>query len=120
MHVMALLARGGWVRDWSAHAQKLKRMADWLKGWGTDHGAMHVAVTGILANATQHTRTWHLLATDGDGPYVPTLAAAALIRQLREAGTLPMGAVPCIGLLSLDAFVREAEGLRIHMAEATA
>ena len=60
------------------------------------------------------TRQWQLLALEGDGPYVPTLAAAALVRKLRDGDTaLAPGARACLGMLSLEDFAREAQGLRI-------
>jgi hypothetical protein len=118
MNAMALATRLGLVRDWSVHAGWLKRMADALKGLGTDAGAMHVTVTGRQPRGGTQTRTWHLVATHGDGPFVPTLAAAALVRKLQH-GELPfIGARPCVGCLTLDDFAREAEGLHITMAEA--
>ena len=115
---MAALVRLGLVRNWSAHARVLKRIADMFKTWGSNAGAMHVSVCGTDGKAQATTRTWQLLATDGDGPYVPTLAAAALVRKLSErkhaANGLPFrGAMPCIGLLSLDDILAEARGLRI-------
>ena len=77
MNAMAWLARLGVVRDWSVHAAWLKRAADWFKRWGSDAGAMHVQVHGTRPDGRKSMRTWHLLATDGDGPFVPTLAATA-------------------------------------------
>lgn len=115
MNTMALLARFGLVADWSAHAGWLKRAADLFKSWGSDAGAMHVRVSGSDMQGRQHTRLWQLVATHGDGPFVPTLAAAALVRKLQQGGTLPSGARPCIGLLVLPDFARECEGLHIHM-----
>jgi hypothetical protein len=56
---------------------------------------------------------WTLIATHGDGPYVPTLAAAALVRKLAAGAPLAAGARACIGLLTLDDFAREAVGLHI-------
>ena len=117
MNVMAMLTRFGIVPDWSVHASALKRAGDWTKTWGSDAGAMHVSVTGETARGVKGTRTWHLVATAGDGPYVPTLAAAALVRKLHHGDISLVGARPCIGLLSLEDFARESEGLRIAMAE---
>lgn len=118
MNAMAWMARLGLVRDWSAHAGWLKRAADWFKNWGSDAGAMHVSVTGRTVAGVEVARTWHLVATEGDGPCVPTLAAAALVRKF-AAGDVPfVGARPCIGLLTLADFEREAQGLNIRMAEA--
>ena len=120
LNAMAWLARLGIVSNWSYHAAALKRAADWFKAMGSDAGAMHVTVVGETADGARRTRTWHLLATQGDGPYVPTLAAAALVRKLQLGETLPVGAAPCVGMLALEDFARETEGLHIQMKEASA
>lgn len=115
MNVMAMLVRWGWVADWGPHAAQLKRMADWFKGWGSDAGAMHVTVSGRPESGHTRSDTWYLLATQGDGPYVPTLAATALVRKLQSGNLSWTGATPCIGLLTLADFARECEGLAITM-----
>lgn len=117
MNVMASMTRMGLVTDWSRHAELLKTAADWFKTFGTSAGAMHVTVQGDLAQGGDRTRTWHLLATEGDGPYVPTLAATALIRKLQEGNTSFLGARPCVGVLGLEDFLREVDGLNITMGE---
>ncbi|MDN8618270.1 saccharopine dehydrogenase family protein [Variovorax ginsengisoli] len=117
MNAMAWAARHGLVRDWSTHAHWLKNVANIFKGWGSDAGAMHVSVSGLRNNNVETSRTWSLVATHGDGPYVPTLAAAALVRKLASGDGLPAGAMPCVGSLSLEDFDEEARGLNIHMAE---
>ncbi|MBC5785917.1 saccharopine dehydrogenase NADP-binding domain-containing protein [Ramlibacter sp. USB13] len=113
MNFLAWCARRGLVRDWSRHARLLKRASDVFRHWGSDAGAMHVRVRGLAADGTPVERTWQLVATHGDGPYVPTLAAAALVRKLAAGTPLPAGAQPCVGLLSLQEILREAEGLHI-------
>ena len=118
MNLMALLTRWGWVADWSRHAQALKHAADWFQGMGTQAGAMHVSVRGETPDGAKRIRCWHLVATEGDGPYVPTLAAAGLVRKLLRGDALQPGARPCMGLLSLEDFAAEADGLHIEMAEA--
>lgn len=119
LNLLAMLVRWGWVRDGSRHARLLKRAADLFKTWGTDAGAMHVTVSGPAPGGEARTRHWTLLATGGDGPFVPTLAASALVRRL-HAGDAPLaGARACVGLLSLADFARECAGLRIEMGEPT-
>lgn len=115
MNLMAWLAQRGLVRDWAAHAPLLKRAADWFRHCGSDAGAMHVRVTGLNAASAQVQRGWSLVATHGDGPFVPTLAAAALVRRLAAGDVLPAGARPCLGLLTLADFERAAAGLHITM-----
>lgn len=113
MNAMAWMARRGLVRDWSRHAALLKRAADLFQAWGSDAGAMHVRVEGLDAEGKQIARTWQLLATGGDGPFVPTLAAAAFVRKIQAEAAAP-GAYPCVGLLALPDFMREIEGLAIR------
>lgn len=115
MNVMSLLRRVGLVADWSRYAVPLKRIADWFLDWGSDHGAMHVTVTGRAASGEQVQRTWELLATKGDGPFVPTLAASALVRKLSTGDMPARGALPCVGLLTLNDFEREMQALNISM-----
>jgi hypothetical protein len=114
MNLMALLAQAGIVRSWADYAPALKRMADWFQRFGTDAGAMHVSVAGELAGRSV-TRHWDLVATHGDGPYVPTLAAAALVRRLATGIPVEPGALPCLGLLALSDFELEAAALKITM-----
>ncbi|MFZ5548419.1 MAG: saccharopine dehydrogenase NADP-binding domain-containing protein [Pseudomonadota bacterium] len=126
MNLMAGLARRGWVQDWSRHAALLKRAADLFRLLGSDAGAMHVTVSGTTPQGQPRRRTWQLLATEGDGPFVPTLAAAALLHRLQQAhagGTRVAeleGARPCLGLLGLGDFEQAATGLRIRMGEVAA
>ncbi|KQQ87417.1 saccharopine dehydrogenase NADP-binding domain-containing protein [Massilia sp. Leaf139] len=117
MNAMALLAERGLVRDWAQHAPLLKRMADWFRHCGSDAGAMHVEVRGVAADGAAIGRRWSLVAARGDGPFVPTLAAAALVRRLAASVPFEAGALPCLGLLALADFAREADGLAITMKE---
>ena len=120
MNGMALLAHRGLVRNWSRHAPLLKRMADWFRHMGSDAGAMHVRVTGVHRDGAAVSSSWSLVAAAGDGPFVPTLAAAALVRRLAAGEPFQPGASPCLGLLSLADFEREAAGLNITMKSAAA
>ncbi|MEO7403108.1 MAG: saccharopine dehydrogenase NADP-binding domain-containing protein [Burkholderiales bacterium] len=113
MVAFSALGRIGLVRDWSRYARPLKWLGDCLIGFGSGNGGMHVEVDGLARDGSAITRRWVLVARDNHGPYVPTLAAAALVRQALEPGALRLGASPCVGLLSLAAIEREARGLGI-------
>lgn len=116
MNLLAWTARRGWVADWSHHARWLWRAAALFEHLGSDAGAMHVRVDGVDDDGVAQSRRWQLVATHGDGPFVPTLAAAALIRKF-GAGSWPAGARPCLGLLTLADFAAETTRLRIGMGE---
>jgi hypothetical protein len=58
--------------------------------------------------------TWTLIAGHGDGAQVPCAAAIVLARKL-AAGTLAArGAMPCLGLFSLDECLRALDGFDIR------
>ena len=117
MNLMAWMAHHGFVKNWAAHAKWLKRAADLFQNWGTDAGAMHVAVTGVTGEGQSVSRAWQLVATDGDGPYVPTLAASALVRKIANGNYQYAGAMPCLGLLTLEDFCQEMSGLKITTSQ---
>jgi hypothetical protein len=96
-------------------AKPFLAMAGWLERVGTDRGGMVVEALGRDADDRPTRARWSLVAEAGDGPYVPTLPALAMIRRLIDpaAEPVPAGAGPCIGLLPLAAF--EAEMRRLHI-----
>jgi hypothetical protein len=117
MNLMAWMAHHGWVKNWSSHARWLKLAADLFKTWGSDAGAMHVSIVGTAADRRSVSRTWQLVARHGDGPYVPTLAATSLIRKIATCASVHHGAMPCAGLLTLEDFAQEMQGLHITTSE---
>lgn len=114
MRLLAWSRYRGLVRNWADHASCLKTVSDWFLGFGTADGAMHVIVGGRNGHGAAVKRRWYLVATDGDGPYVPTLAAAAVVRGLMNGHVRQRGAMSCLGLLPLDHILAEAEGLAIR------
>lgn len=120
MNAMAWLARRGWVGGWEGRAALLKRMSERFQRFGTDTGAMHVAVRGRAAGGVGIAREWELVATRGDGPFVPTLAAAALVARMAGGRTPEAGARPCLGLLAPQEILAQAKGLAIDAGERAA
>lgn len=91
-----------------------KRISErWLAA-GSDCGAMHVGLRGVDAQGAEHCIEWQLIATDGDGPFVPAAAAATLVRRLLEGSLTLRGALPCVGLLSLQDFATTLSGRAIR------
>lgn len=115
LNAMALLTRLGLVRDWSRHAPWFWRAARGFDRWGSDAGAMHVRLRGATPDGKPVSRGWALVAREGHGLHVPTLAAAALIAQWPGGAFRAPGAGPCVGLLSLAEFEGAAQGLAITM-----
>jgi hypothetical protein len=49
--------------------------------WGEHRGGMFVALQGIDKAGARRERSWHLLAEGDDGPLIPSMTAAAIIRH---------------------------------------
>lgn len=87
-----------------------KLAADLLAPFGSGRGGMSVmVVTG------QERRWWRLLAEDGDGPFIPAIAARALLRRDR----LPAGAGPALEAITLDEAEAAMADLHVRTERAT-
>ncbi len=112
LSALARLRRLVPVRITPARARLMKWLSDLLLPFGTDRGAMRVAVTG-RANGTVRQRVWQLIAEAGDGPYVPCIVARTL---LRRAETVPAGARPCLHEVPLDEIEAAASDIAVSTA----
>jgi hypothetical protein len=63
---------------------------------------MHVTLQGLDAKSQPISRTWYLVAGNNHGPQVPCFPAIALARKLLHGEVRARGAMPCVGLLSVD------------------
>lgn len=50
--------------------------------WGEHRGGMFVEVVGTARSGERIERSWHLLAERGDGPFIPSMAAQAIILRM--------------------------------------
>lgn len=69
-----------------------------LGPFGTDAGGMVVSVTGRVGGAWVR-REWVMVVRKGEGPFVPAVAARAI---LRDVGQVPVGAGPAVRVLALQ------------------
>jgi hypothetical protein len=109
----SLLVRARVLPSLKPFAGLFRGIAGRLSGLATDRGGMLVEATGIDGNGRPVEARWTLVAEAGDGPIIPTLPALAAIRRLAD-GTLPAGAYPCAGILSLDDIEIEFQPYRIR------
>jgi hypothetical protein len=63
---------------------------------------MFVTLEGLHENGAPLTLTWNLVARENDGPNIPCAAAIALANKLASGEVLPAGAMPCMGLLTVE------------------
>lgn len=105
---LGLPVRWGWIGSLRPHAALMLRVAQWLLPFGSDRGAMLVEAT-----SGEERRTWRLDADADRGPYVPVLAALAMIRRWRDGRRPEAGAGACSGMLSLGEFAGDFAALGI-------
>ena len=94
---LARLRRTRIVLPTSATAAFCHRVAALLKPFGSDEGGMVVVVVGRRRRASV-VRRWELMATKGDGPFVPVSLIRAL---LRRSDAIRPGARPCLAEVPL-------------------
>ena len=103
--------RWGLVKSLRPMAKPMLAVAKWFLPFGSDRGAMTVSANGVDADGAPITRRWVLEADANRGPYVPVLAALAMIRRRRDVGREEPGARACSGILSLADFDGDFERL---------
>jgi hypothetical protein len=96
--------RWGWIESLRPAAGALLWIAQKVRRFGSDRGAMLVTATGEDLYGWPVRADWTLDATGNRGPYVPVLAAAALIARAAQGRLGESGARPCSGELDLAKF----------------
>lgn len=110
---LSWFVRAGLLRKAERLAAPLVKAKSWMNRLGSDAGGMFVVMEGRGADGAQKKVSWHLIARQNNGPYVPQTAATALTRKLLAGSQPERGAMPCVGLLRLDEITAEMHGLAI-------
>jgi hypothetical protein len=70
--------------------------------FGEHRGGMFVEIKGIDAHSEPVTRSWHMIAEKDDGPFIPSMAAEAIIRRCLDLRQPVTGARPASRELELS------------------
>jgi saccharopine dehydrogenase-like NADP-dependent oxidoreductase len=111
---MGVLVRLGVIRDLTRHAPALRRMSEWFLRFGSDVGGMAVELRGTDRQGQPLHLCWWLDADAGDGPQVPVTPAIVLARRLADGLLEAKGAMPCMGLLTLEQIVEGFDGFALR------
>jgi saccharopine dehydrogenase-like NADP-dependent oxidoreductase len=113
--VASWLVRAGLLRSLVAHVPMLHKTALAVERFGSKSSAMHVTVRGLDVQSRSISRTWWLLAGSDHGPQIPCFPAIALARKLLRGEIRARGAMPCMGLLSVDEILDVGRGLDLRI-----
>ena len=111
---IAKRVRDGRMKSALPFAALMYRVARWLQPIASDRGAMFITMEGVDPDGDALSLTWNLVARENDGPNIPCAAAIALASKLAAGQTLPPGAYPCMGLLTVEELLEPLKGLSIR------
>ena len=110
----SLPVRRGWLKSLQPFALPMLKLAKLVRLVGSDRGAMMVRARGEGPAGEMVESAWILRADANRGPYVPVLAALAMIRRRRDGTDAETGAHVCSGLLALEDFLPDMKVLGIE------
>jgi hypothetical protein len=94
--------------------------------WGPHRGGMFVEVEGADASGRMLKRSWHLLAEGDDGPFIPSMAVEAIVRNALDGRMPSAGARAAVRDLELEDYAKVfagraiSTGIREDIADKTA
>lgn len=115
--LVSLLAESvlaGLLRSAAPFAAPLHRLSHAIEPFVSDRGGMFVELEGERPDREPLTLTWNLLAARNHGPNIPCGAAIALARKRANGERFPLGAMPCVGLLSVEEYLDPLRDLDVH------
>ncbi len=108
---MAWLVRLGILPSLAPFARLLHWACNTIR-WGENRGAMVVEIRGRVGGGTVD-RSWHMVAEAGDGPLIPSMPAAAILKRIADGRPPPAGARNAIGDIDLVDYEALFAGRRI-------
>lgn len=99
------LVRAGLIASLIPFVKPLHAVSQWLEPFVSDKGGMFVTLEGLDLGGQALTLSWHLIARQNHGPHIPCGASIALVKKLARAEQLPIGAMPCMGLLTVEEYL---------------
>jgi len=111
---LAGLVRAGFMPSLTPLAAPLNRASRWVEPLLSDAGGMFVRLDGVGIDGQPRTVTWSLIAARNHGPSIPCGAAIGLAAKLAGGEHLPVGAMPCMGLLTVAEYLQSLQGLDIR------
>jgi len=111
---LAMLVKSGRLKSALPFTRILYTLGRWMQPVFSDRGAMFVKLEGLHDNGARYAHTWSIVARENHGPNIPCAASIALANKIAAGGKLPAGAMPCMGLLTVDELMTPLKGFSIR------
>lgn len=113
MWMMSYLVRMGLPLNLPKHARFLLSLSHIFDLFGTSNGGMHMLIKGTNKKGKPIEIKWFIIAKDNDGPQIPCVPAIILSKKIIQDKLHASGAMPCVGMITLDEYMKELEGFSI-------
>lgn len=111
--LMSWLSRYKLIKNWAAFHKIITRISGWFSRYGTDIGGMYIRMYGSNYRYQPLEINWQLVAERGDGPYIPIVPSLIIVRKILQ-GLIPAGAMPCLGMFSMEEFEQTISSWHIY------
>jgi hypothetical protein len=118
---------GLWLMSWGIriglpvdlprYASMLLAASHWFDFLGSADGGMHLILEGKDSTGRHAMAKWFIVAFDGDGPYIPTIPSVVLAKRMLAGKICGAGAVPCVGMITLQEYLDELKTFNIKTYE---
>jgi Saccharopine dehydrogenase NADP binding domain len=108
---LSWIVRAGLLRRPERLSAPLLALKRAMRLLGSDVGGMAVTLEGASASGGRKCIEWRLIARRGHGPFIPAMPSVILAKRLLAGTLATRGAMPCLGLFTLDEFMAEAADL---------
>ncbi len=113
MWALSYLVRFGFPLNLPKHAKFLLALSHCFDRFGTANGGMHMLMKGTNKEGKAHEMKWFIIAKNNDGPQIPCVPAILLAKKIIQGQLPASGALPCVGLVSLDEYMKELAAFSI-------
>lgn len=100
------------------HSSFLLKVSNLFDFIGSSDGGMHVVLEGKDLSGNFLQKKWFIIALNGDGPYIPTVPSVVLAKKLLQKEFHKIGVMPCVGLVTLEEYLRELSHLNVRTYDA--
>jgi saccharopine dehydrogenase-like NADP-dependent oxidoreductase len=116
---LSWLVRIGLVKNLAPYAGLLSRMMGFFDAFGSDKGGFYMTLTGTAPDGNPKRATFHIVATSGQGPFIPSIPPIILARMMARGALKKTGAFPCLGLITLRQYLDELNEVDRHQGNVT-
>ena len=112
---LSWLVRAGLLRSLKPFAEPFYKVGPLFNILGTDRSAFHMEMTGTGHEGESLKKTFYLLTDSGHGPNIPCIPSILLTQMLSRGTISARGAMPCLGLITLPAYLEALADLDIKV-----